>query len=85
MYYLPSTGSARLGQPLLIPESKESSEWQAWLRHGLNLITGQAQLQTPQVVFTGAEASGAGEILKNPIVWIGLAGLTIALVGLYRK
>lgn len=77
--------SNRLGQPLLIPENEKNSEWQTWLRHGLNLITGQAQLQTPQVVVTGAEAASAGEILKNPIVWIGLAGLTIALVGLYRK
>jgi len=85
MYCRPRTMSNRLGQPLLIPENDKSVEWQVWLRHGLDLIAGRAQLQPPQVVVTGAETAGAGEILKNPIVWIGLAGVTIALIGLYRR
>lgn len=85
MYYLSRKISNRLGQPLLIPEDDKSAEWRVWLRHGLNLITGQAQLQPPQVVITDAEVASAGEIMKNPIVWIGLAGVTIALIGLYRK
>jgi len=48
-----------------------------WLQTGYDIMTGQAELEEPKVEF--ATPTTTSDWLKNPLLWIGVAGIVIAL------
>lgn len=66
---------------LLVSEVEETSpSWLPYVRTGVDIISGKAKVRTPEIVVEPAQQATAVDYLKNPLVWIGLTGLTIALL-----
>lgn len=69
-----------LGQvePIMEPtQPTPPPEWVQYARAGYDILTGKATIEEPKIEVVAPKTT-AQDWLKNPLLWIGAAGLVLA-------